>query len=32
MFEAVKSPYLVPFDGSFSVKKATTKRPKECDE
>ena len=28
MFEAVKSPYLVPFDDSFKVKKATTKRPK----
>lgn len=38
MIEAVKSPWLVPFDGSFRVKKARTKPPgdapskKECRE
>ena len=30
MFAAVESPYLVPFDGTFKVKKATTKRPKDA--
>lgn len=28
MFKAIKTPYLVPFDGKFNLKKAKTKPPK----